>query len=116
MGLMEAAHWFSWFLVLAVLNLASAVLVAFLAPLLVSIDDVSLFARTSLGVLWLLWFFVSCGHTALACFLAAATPARYLEHVSALLAMLVVGFTFVMSSLNSCKRPEDVSQFQSDSG
>jgi ABC-type multidrug transport system ATPase subunit len=97
MGLMEAAHWLSWFLVLALPNFASAALLAVVAPL---VTNVNLFTHASPAVLLLLWGLTSCSHTALACCLAAATPARYLEHVSAMVSMLVVGFTFVLSSFS----------------
>ena len=99
MGLMEAAHWLSWFLVLVLPNFVSAALVALVAP---HACNVNLFTHASPVVLLLLWGLTSCGHTALACFLGAATPARFLEHASALVSILVVGFTFIMSSLDLC--------------
>ena len=97
MGLIEATHWVSWLLVLAVPNLASALLVAWIAP----VTGIALFTHTDASVLVVVWWLTSCAYTALAAALASVTNARWLDSVSALVVLFVVGFTFVVSTFDT---------------
>jgi hypothetical protein len=98
MGLIEVAHWGSWFLVFCGANLLSAGLVGLVAPFA---TNMNLFTKTDPSVIVLVWWLACCGHSAMACFLAAVCPAKLMEHCSALTSLLVVGFTFVLSSMDT---------------
>lgn len=110
MGLVEAVHWVSWFLVFSVPNVISALLVAlFAAPF----DKVNLFTLTDKSVLLVVWCTSSFGFTAMAVALATVTTSKHLELVCALVGLLCLGFTLYYSSVSTYE-PERGITWQSE--
>ncbi len=97
MGLIEMAHWLSWFLTFAFLCAISSALVILGG----SVYDQNFFSKTSKGVIFLMWWLSSLGHCTLALAVGSMCPERFVEWVGAALSMIFVFFTFIFSTFDT---------------